>query len=199
MITLGLTGSIAMGKSATANIFNSYGIPVFDADNCVHKLMGPKGKLVSAIAIEFPSVLEKRKNEKYINRIKLGNIIFKNKEKKIILENIIYPQIGIERKKWTERAVRLRHNIICYDIPLLFETKGEKNCDEVVVVSAPFLIQKQRALKRKNMNLQKLKSILKTQTSDEEKRKRADFIVNTGNGHRFARVQVINILKKISS
>ena len=80
-------------------------------------------------------------------------------------------------------------------MPLLFETKGEKVCDEVVVASAPLFIQRQRALKRKNMNLQKLNYIVKAQMSDAEKRKRADFIVNTGNGHRFSRNQVKNILK----
>ena len=90
------------------------------------------------------------------------------------------------------------NKIICYDIPLLFETNGERSCDEIVVVSAPFLLQKQRALKRKNMDLQKLNSILKSQLSDAIKRQRADFIVNTGNGYRFSRNQVINIIRKLS-
>ena len=198
MIVLGLTGSIAMGKSATAKIFNSYGIPVFDADHCVHQLMGLNGKLVPIIAKEFPGTQVKIKNYKFINRIKLGNIVFNNKNMKDKLENIIHPQIGRERKKWTEFAMRRKSKIICYDVPLLFETEGERACDEVIVVSAPSFIQRQRALKRKNMNLQKFNNILKTQMSDEDKRKRADFIVNTGNGHRFSRNQVKNIIKKLS-
>ena len=199
MIIFGLTGSIAMGKSTAAKIFSSIGVPVFDADYCVHELMGINGKLVPAIAKEFPESLEKIKSGNYINRIKLGNIIFNNNIMKLKLENIIHPQIGKERKKWTEWATRQRYKIICYDIPLLFETKGEKACDEVVVVSAPPLIQKQRALKRKNMDLKKFNNILKTQMSDADKRKRSDFIVNSGNGYRFSRNQVKNIVKKLTS
>jgi dephospho-CoA kinase len=198
MIILGLTGSIAMGKSATAMMFTSYGVPVFDADGCVHTLIGPSGKLVPLIAKEFPDALEKTNNIEFINRDRLGNIVFKNKKMKLKLENIIHPQIGKERKKWTEWASRQRHKIICYDIPLLFETKGENACDKVIVVSAPWLIQKQRALKRKNMDLQKFNNILKTQITDEDKRKRADFIVYTGNGYRFARNQVGKIIRKLS-
>ena len=118
---------------------------------------------------------------------------------KLKLENIIKTQVGKKRKKWTEWATRQRYKIICYDIPLLFETKGENSCDEVVVVSAPSLIQKQRALKRKNMDLKKFNNILKTQMSDAEKRKRSDFIVNSGNGYRFSRNQVENIIKKLTS
>ena len=199
MIIIGLTGSIAMGKSATAKIFSSIGVPVFDADFCVHELMGLNGKLVPKIAKEFPETQEKIKNSKYINRVKLGNIVFKSNIMKRKLENIIHPQVGKERKKWTEWATRQRYRIICYDIPLLYETKGEKSCDEVVVVSAPLLIQKQRALKRKNMDLKKFNNILKTQMSDADKRKRSDFIVNSGNGYRFSRNQVKNIVKKLTS
>ena len=110
---------------------------------------------------EFPSTLEKTKNYRFINRVKLGNIVFNNKKLKRNLENIIHPQIGRERKKWMEQAIRRREKIICYDVPLLFETKGEKAVDEVIVVSAPHFIQRQRALKRKNMDSNKLNNILK--------------------------------------
>ena len=128
----------------------------------------------------------------------MGNIVFNNKKLKRNLENIIHPQIGRERKKWMEQAIRRREKIICYDVPLLFETKGEKAVDEVIVVSAPYFIQRQRALKRKNMDLKKLNNILKTQIPDKDKRKRANFVVNTGNGYRFSRNQVKNILEKLS-
>ncbi|MBH87718.1 MAG: dephospho-CoA kinase [Pelagibacterales bacterium] len=198
MIVIGLTGSIAMGKSATAEIFRSFGVPVFDADSCVHDLIGFNGKLVPIIAKEFPSTFEKKRNVRYINRIKLGNIIFKNDNLKKKLEKIIHPEIGKERKRWKDLAIRQRHKIICYDVPLLYETNGERACDGVVVVSAPLFIQRQRALKRKNMNLQKLNKILKTQMPDEHKRKRADFIVNTGNGLRFSRNQVKKIIKTLT-
>jgi dephospho-CoA kinase len=194
MVIIGLTGSIAMGKSATSKIFQSYGVPVFNADDCVHKLIGPNGKLVSLIGRRFIGTLEKNKNLQYINRVKLGNIVFKDKKKKKELESIIHPQVTIERKKWREQAQRQRSKAICYDVPLLYETKGEKLCNFVVVVSAPLFVQKHRALNRPDMTEKKFNNILKNQISDKEKRKRADFIVNSGIGYRFARNQVHNIL-----
>ncbi len=130
----------------------------------------------------------------YINRVKLGNIVFKDKKKKKELESIIHPQVTIERKKWREQAQRQRSKAICYDVPLLYETKGEKLCNFVVVVSAPLFVQKHRALNRPDMTEKKFNNILKNQISDKEKRKRADFIVNSGIGYRFARNQVHNIL-----
>ena len=194
MVIIGLTGSIAMGKSATSKIFKSYGVPVFNADDCVHQLIGPNGKLVSLIGQRFIGTLEKNKNLQYINRVKLGNIVFKDKRKKKELESIIHPQVSIERKKWKEQAQRQRSKAICYDVPLLYETKGEKLCNFVVVVSAPLFVQKHRALNRPDMTEKKFNDILKNQISDKEKRKRADFIINSGIGYRFARNQVYNIL-----
>ena len=194
MVVIGLTGSIAMGKSATSKIFKSYGVPVFNADDCVHQLIGPNGKLVSLIGQRFIGTLEKNKNLQYINRVKLGNIVFKDKKKKKELESIIHPQVTIERKKWREQAQRQRSKAICYDVPLLYETRGEKLCNFVVVVSAPLFVQKHRALNRPDMTEKKFNNILKNQISDKEKRKRADFIVNSGLGYRFARNQVHNIL-----
>jgi len=194
MVVIGLTGSIAMGKSATSKIFKSYGVPVFNADDCVHQLIGPNGKLVSLIGHRFTGTLEKNKNIEYINRVKLGNIVFKDKEKKEELESIIHPQVSIERKKWKEQAQRQRSKAICYDVPLLYETKGEKLCNFVVVVSAPLFLQRYRALNRFDMTEKKFNNILKNQISDKEKRKRADFIINSGIGYRFARNQVYNIL-----
>ena len=196
MIIIGLTGSLAMGKSATSQIFNSYGVPVFNADKCVHQLLGPNGKLVSIIGTMFSETLVTTNNIEYIDRVKLGSIVFKDKKKRRELEDIIHPQVGIERKKWKEWAERNKFKAICYDVPLLFETQGEKFCNVVVVVSAPFFIQKQRALGRKNMTTQKFNNILKNQISDKEKRKRADFIVNSGIGYRFTRNQVKDILLK---
>ena len=194
MVVIGLTGSIAMGKSATSKIFKSYGVPVFNADDCVHQLIGPNGKLVSLIGQRFIGTLEKNKNSQCINRVILGNIVFKDKKKKKELESIIHPQVSIERKKWKEQAQRQRSKAICYDVPLLYETNGEKLCNFVVVVSAPLFVQKHRALNRPDMTEKKFNDILKNQISDKEKRKRADFIVNSGLGYRFARNQVHNIL-----
>jgi len=194
MVIIGLTGSIAMGKSATSKIFKSYGVPVFNADECVHQLIGPNGKLVSIIGHRFEGTLINNNNIEYIDRVKLGSLVFKDKIKKNELESIIHPQVSIERKKWKEQAQRQRSKAICYDVPLLFETKGEKLCNFVVVVSAPYFVQKHRALSRPDMTEKKFNNILKSQISDKEKRKRADFIVNSGIGHRFTRNQVHNII-----
>ena len=197
MIIIGLTGSIAMGKSATSKIFKSYGVPVFNADDCVHQLIGPNGKLVSLVGHMFKGTLVKSNNIEYINRVKLGSLVFKDKKKRNELERIIHPQVSIERKKGREQAQRQRSKAICYDVPLLFETKGEKFCNYVVVVSAPYFVQRYRALNRANMTEKKYNDILKNQISDKEKRKRADFIVNSGIGHRFTRNQVHNIILRI--
>jgi dephospho-CoA kinase len=197
MVIIGLTGSIAMGKSATSKIFMSYGIPVFNADDCVHQLIGPNGRLVPLVGQLFKGTLVKSNNVEYINRVKLGSLVFKDKKKRNELERIIHPQVSIERKKWREQAQRQRSKAICYDVPLLYETKGEKFCDYVVVVSAPYFVQRHRALNRANMTEKKFSDILKNQISDKEKRKKADFTVNSGIGHRFARNQVHNILLRI--
>ena len=198
MITIGLTGSIGMGKSATANLFKDFGVPVFDADKCVHEMLINNISIMKAIYNYFPEVMIRHKGKNFIDRKILGNIVFKDKNKKKVLERIIHPEVNLQRKKWLYLAQRHKQKLICYDVPLLFETKGEKAVDEVIVVSAPYFIQRQRALKRKNMDLKKLNNILKTQMPDKDKRKRADFVVNTGNGHRFSRNQVKNIIKKLS-
>ena len=149
MLIIGLTGSIAMGKSATSKTFNSYGVPVFNADKCVHKLLGPNGKLVSIIGKRFVGTLVKTTNIKYIDRVKLGSIIFNDEKKKIELESIVHPQVGIERKKWKEWAQRQRFKAICYDVPLLFETQGEKFCDVYSCCFCTFFYSKTESIEQK--------------------------------------------------
>lgn len=197
MIIIGLTGSIGMGKSTTAKLFSDLGVPIFDADNAVHKMLGVGGILVKKVGDAFPSSVQLKNNKRFIDRNILGNLIFKDKKKKNILEKIIHPEVGRSRKKWKEFAQREGFQAVCYDIPLLFETKGHKSCNYIVVVSAPFYIQKQRVLKRLNMTEKKFYNILNNQLSDYEKRKKADFVINTGNGHRFSRNQVKLIVNKI--
>ena len=197
MIIIGLTGSIGMGKSTTAKFFSNFGVPVFDADNVVHNTLGEGGSLVKRIGEVFPSSLKLKNNRKFIDRNILGNMVFQDIKKKIILEKIIHPEVARIRKKWKEFSQREGFNAICYDVPLLFETKGENNCNYTVVASSPFFIQKQRVLKRANMTEKKFYNILNSQLNDNEKRKRADFIINTGNGYRFSRNQVKNVVNKI--
>ena len=197
MKIIGLTGSIGMGKSTIAKMLKDLGVPVFDADHSVHLMLSSEDFLVDKIGRFFPEVLKILNNKKYIDRKILGEIVFKNKEKKNILENILHPEVGRRRKKWKSYLQRENYKAICYDVPLLFETGGDKACDCIIVVTAPFFIQKQRVLRRKNMSNIKFFNILNNQFPDSEKRKRADYIVNTGNGYRHSRDQLIRIVKKI--
>jgi len=197
MKIIGLTGSIGMGKSTIAKMLKDLGVPVFDADHYVHLMLSSGGLLVDKIGKIFPEAIKTSKNRKYIDRKILGEIVFKNKEKKNILEKIIHPEVSRQRKKWKNCFQRENYRAICYDVPLLFETEGDKACDCIIVVSAPFFIQKRRVLRRKNMNKIKFFNILKNQLPDSEKRKRADYIVNTGNGYRHSRDQLKRIVKKI--
>ena len=197
MITIGLTGSIGMGKSATANLFKDFGVPVFDADKCVHEMLINNISIMKAIYNYFPEAMIKHKRKNFIDRKILGNIVFKDKNKKKVLERIIHPEVNLQRKKWLYLAQRHKQKLICYDVPLLFETNGEKRCDIIVVASCPFFIQKQRVLRRPDMTDVRFYNILKNQMDDFKKRKKAHFIINTGNGHRFARNQVKSLIGKI--
>ena len=170
---------------------------MFDADACVHKFLQIKGSLVNTIGNIFPKSIKKSNGNKYIDRKVLGDIVFRDKEKRKILEDIIHPEVNNQRKKWKYFVQREGYRVICFDVPLLFETKGEKYCDYIVVASCPFFIQKQRVLARKNMTMQKFYHILNNQISDHVKRKKADFVINTGNGYRFSRNQVNNVINKI--
>ena len=190
MIIIGLTGSIAMGKSTAAQFLEERGVPVFDADRCVHRLLGPKGKKVSMVAKYFPTSYVKANGLGYIDRKILGEIVFSDDVKRKKLEQIIHPEVNRYRASWLAWAKRRRLKAVCYDIPLLFETKGEKNCDVVIVVTAPFFLQKQRAMKRKNMNKTRFENILKQQMSEQKKIKLADYIVKTGLGFRQTRNQI---------
>ena len=190
MIIIGLTGSIAMGKSTAAKFLEEQGIPVFDADRCVHSLLGPKGLKVSIVAKHFPASYVKTNGLGYIDRKILGEIVFSDKVKRKRLEQIIHPEVNKRRASWLAWAKRRRLRAVCYDIPLLFETKGDEKFDIVIVVTAPFFLKKQRAMKRKNMNKAKFENILRQQTPEQKKIKLADYIVKTGLGFRQTRNQI---------
>ena len=174
MIIIGLTGSIGMGKSAVAAMFIRAGIPVFDADRAVHQLQGPSGLLLGAIEARFPGTT----GPAGVDRQKLGAAVFGNADALKALERIVHPAVAALRRDF------LRHNrsrpIVVLDIPLLFEKKGWKSVDEIVVVSAPAWKQRKRVLARPGMNYAKFAKIRKLQLPDAQKRKRADFIINTG-------------------
>lgn len=192
MKIIGLTGSIAMGKSTVADFFKQAGIPVFSADNAVHKLYKSE-PAVSLIARVFPSVIE---NDK-VNRSKLSEILLKDNEKLQTLEKIIHPLVQEKEKEFIDIAHQQREKLVVLEIPLLFETNSEKRVDNVVVVSAPRVIQKSRAMIRQDMNEEKFAFINARQMPDEEKRKRADFIIDTGKDLENTREQVFYVIKNL--
>ncbi|EJF76503.1 dephospho-CoA kinase [Bartonella birtlesii] len=192
MKIVGLTGSIAMGKSTVADFFKQAGISVFSADDAVHQLYKDE-PVVSLIARAFPSVIEDNK----INRLKLSKILLNNHDKLQKLEKIIHPLVQEKEKEFIERAHREEKKLVILEIPLLFETKSEKRVDSVIVVSAPRTIQKERAMIRQNMNEEKFAFINARQMPDKEKRERADFIIDTGKNLENTREQVYYVIKKL--
>lgn len=174
MITIGLTGSIGMGKSAVSKMFRRAGVPVFDADAAVHVLQGPGGVLLPAIEKRFPGTTGKAG----VDRQKLGAAVFGKPEELKALERIVHPAVGRMRTRWLKKNRSKR--IIVLDIPLLFETKGWRKVDVIAVVSAPAWMQRRRVLARPGMSAAKFRRILKLQTPDAEKRRRADFVIPTG-------------------
>jgi len=190
-IVVGLTGSVATGKSTAATMIRDLGIPVFDADAAVHSLLGPGGKAVPAVAAVFPGVI----NECVVDRRILGNKVFKNFDRLKDLEAILHPLVKEERTLFLKQCAARRQSLVVIDAPLLFETGGYKTCDFVMVVSAPHFVQEQRVLRRPGMNETKLAGILARQISDVEKRRRADEVVPSGSGKRETLRRIIKCLK----
>jgi dephospho-CoA kinase len=173
-ITIGLTGSIGMGKSTVAAMFVEAGVPVFDADATVHALQGPNGRLVAAIEAAFPGST----GPAGVDRALLGPMVLGDPAALARLEAIVHPAVGEARAAFL--AAHAESPIIVFDVPLLFETKGESRVDRVVVVSAPADVQRARVLARPGMTEAKFDAILARQLPDAEKVARADFVVPTG-------------------
>ena len=173
MIRLGLTGSIGMGKSTVAAMFRDAGIPVFDADAAVHVLQGPGGALVAAIEAAFPGTT----GAGGVDRAKLGAAVFGNDSAIRRLEAIVHPAVGDARAAFL--ATHAGAPLVVFDVPLLFETGGERGVERVAVVSAAADVQRARVLARPGMTPEKFAAILARQTPDAEKRARADFVIPT--------------------
>ena len=171
---LGLTGSIGMGKSTAATMFEREGIPVFDADAEVHRLQGAGGALVAAIEARFPGTT----GPAGIDRQKLGARVLGNTHEVAALEAIIHPAVGKAQKRFLARH-RAR-DLIVLDIPLLFEKGGWRRVGAIAVVSAPAWMQRKRVMRRPGMTAAKLKAIRRLQVPDRVKRARADFVIETG-------------------
>jgi len=171
---LGLTGSIGMGKSAAAAMFEREGVPVFDADAEVHRLQGPGGALVGAIEARFPGTT----GAQGVDRQKLGARVLGNRHELAALEAIIHPAVARAQKRFLSRH-RAR-DVVVLDIPLLFEKGGFRRVGAVAVVSAPLWVQRRRVLRRPGMSKAKFKAIRALQVPDRVKRARADFVIETG-------------------
>jgi len=193
MFILGLTGSLCMGKSTTARFFAEKGVPVHDADAVVHRLY--EGEAAAAIEAAFPGTTAGGK----VDRAELAARVLGDSGALKRLETIIHPLVQEAERRLLAEAEARGEKVAVLDIPLLFETGGEERVDAVVVVSAPPEVQRSRALERAGMTVDKLDAILAKQMPDEEKRRRADFVVDTSHGFEAARAQVRAILKAIAT
>ena len=188
MIVLGLTGSIGMGKSTTAQLFAEAGVPVYDADAAVHRLY--EGEAVSAIEAAFPGTTANGK----VDRNRLSACVVHDTAAMKRLEEIVHPMLGASRQKFLQDAENSGALVAVVDVPLLFETGGEKRVDAVVVVTTTPELQRERILARPNMTGEKLAAILARQMPDAEKRKRAHFVVDTSHGLDPVRARIRDIL-----
>jgi dephospho-CoA kinase len=198
MIILGLTGSIGMGKSATAGMFREIGAPVYDADAAVHNLYEAGGAAVGPLSERFGDILKSGA----IDRAALRAKVVDDPDAMKNLEAIVHPLVGMSQLNFRQEALESGANFAVLDIPLLYETGGDQRCDYVVVVSAPAKVQKERVLARGEMSEFQFEQIKAKQMSDADKRARADFIISTAFGFDFARahVQAISdLLNQISA
>lgn len=192
MIRIGLTGSIGMGKSTTAKMFEAEGVPVYDADAAVHELYAEGGAAVEAVEAAFPGVAPDGR----VDRTRLAERVLNDREALARLEAIVHPLVGRHRADFFARFAEAP--VVVLDIPLLFETGGHAAVDAVVVVSAPEDVQAERVLARPGMSAEKLDAIRARQVPDAHKRMRADFVIDTGQGLEAARAQVRAVLAALA-
>jgi dephospho-CoA kinase len=191
MMILGLTGSIGMGKSTTAKLFAEAGVPVYDADATVHRVY--EGEAVPAIEAAFPGTTSDGK----VDRAKLSAKVVHDPAAIQRLEQIVHPMLRSYHQKFLQDAEQAGAPVVVMDVPLLFETGGEKRVDAVVVVTTAPEVQRERILARGTMTAETLDAILARQTPDAEKRRRADFVVDTSHGLDPVRVRIRDILAEV--
>jgi dephospho-CoA kinase len=190
MITLGLTGSIGMGKSTATATLRRLRVPVFDADAAVHRLQGRGGRAVRPIGAAFPgTVADGRVDREALRRAVLGDPGALKQ-----LEAIVWPLVRDEERRFLARARRAGERLVVLDVPLLFENAGERRVDAVVVVSAPAAVQRARVLRRPGMSPERFAAIKARQIPDAEKRRRADHVVPTGLSRHFAQAAIRRIV-----
>jgi dephospho-CoA kinase len=189
MIVVGLTGSIGMGKTTAARYLRRLGVPVYEADAEVHRLYQPGGAAVAPIAKAFPAAVKNGA----VDRTKLSELLRGDLKAVARLERIVHPLVRKVQERFLRSMAMRREPIAVLDIPLLFETGGERRTDAVIVVSAPAYLQRQRVLRRPGMDARKLDLLLGRQMPDTLKRSRADFVIETNRGHR----DTLNALRAI--
>ena len=194
---IGITGSIGMGKSTIASMLIKMGIPVFDSDEQVFKVLENNNKVITKIALKWPHAVIINNRQKKVNKKVLGDIVFSNLSDKIFLENLIHPIVHQDRDLFIQE--NNRNSLIALDVPLLFETKLHKICDFIFLANAKNEIQMSRVLKRKNMTHEKFDLIKKNQLSNEERMKLGSniFVVNTNYGKLVSFIIVLAYLFKI--
>ena len=193
MIIVGLTGSIAMGKSTVAGMFAELGVPVFDSDDAVRDFY--EGEGVQAVEATFPGVVISGK----VDRERLGSRVLGDAEALQRLEGLVHPAVAEARGRFLERAAAAGRRLVIVDVPLLFETGGEANVDLVIVVSAPEEVQRQRVLSRAGMTEAKLTAILSRQMPDAEKRRRAHFVIDTRGRLELTRAVVSQFMRSVGA
>ncbi len=193
MIIIGLTGSIASGKSTISNAMARYHIPVFDSDKAVHDLMGANGKAVSAILSDFPDTGTLATG---IDRKKLGSHVFGDADALKQLEAILHPKVSMQREGFLKQAQLQRRKAVLLDVPLLFETGTDLLCDVTIMAWAPLWLIKARAMRRPGMTQEKLTHILAQQMPQHQKARLADERIVTGLGHGVMMQQILRLLSK---
>lgn len=191
MLKIGLTGSIGMGKSTTAQMFRDLGVPVFDSDAAVHALYAPGGAAVMPLEQLWPGVMAA---DGGIDRLALRARVLNDPQAMAKLEAVVHPLVAQSRADFLSRHQSAP--LVVLDVPLLFETNGQDYVDRVVVVSAPAAVQRARVLARPGMSEADFERILARQMPDADKRARADAVIDTGNGLETARAQVAALIKK---
>ncbi len=190
---LGLTGSIGMGKSTVGKMFEKEGIPIYNVDAEIHKLYQPGGAAVAPIEEAFPeAIIDGRVDRPTLSKLVLGDDAAIKR-----LEHIVHPLVGLDRSNFISDAEQNGHTFVLLDVPLIFETGGEKNFDTIIVVSAPKDIQRARVLARDDMTEEKFEAILARQTPDAIKREKADFVIDTNCSEEETYIQVQNLVRKL--
>jgi dephospho-CoA kinase len=190
-LTIGLTGSIGMGKSAVAAMFADEGVPVFDADAAVHAMQAAGGELVAEIEALFAGTT----GPEGVDRKALGAAVLGDRDRLAKLEALIHPAVGRQRTEFLKQHATA--DIVLFDIPLLFETGGDEHVDVAVVVSAPAAVQRERVLARPGMTAERFEHILALQMHDSDKRARADHVIDTGQPIEGTRRDVRELVKKL--